>query len=430
MRGKVEQDFLSDSWTFDLTHSSWDQLSPATSPPNREGSSLAFDPSLKVFLLFGGKNENYLNDTWIFDPVSLNWFYLTPSELPDARAFASMAFDEKHNVFVLFGGKDNSGSFNDTWSFNPEKGSWKALNPSGSPSARNSASMDYDAKNKKFVLFGGINSGVSLGDTWIFNLSSLKWTQLNPAMSPSARYSASFAYGPVSNQFILFGGQNGGGLNNETWAFDLNEKEWTQLYPAHTPSPRAGAAFDSMNAVFTIFGGQTNSGLNNSTWEFTPEHINWLKLNSHIYPSERAFASLAFNSISGFSLLFGGEGKLGYLGDTWYLGVVNAEPLLPPENAAVRQVKNRFTTQTDLINVVSWTASPEGEIPVRYRIYRNPELTHLAGKVDGDKGKNGVFTFRDENLQEGISYDYYIVAVDIFGNISHPASVIFTPDSR
>ena len=253
---------------------------------------------------------------------------------------------------------------------------------------------------------------------------------MNPSTSPSARSSASFAYGLMNNQFILFGGQSSSGLNNDTWAFDLDETEWTQLHPAHAPTPRAGAAFDTMNAVFAIFGGESNNGFNNSTWEFNPELINWRKLNSSANPSERAFASMAFNSISGTSLLFGGKGKHGHLGDTWLLGVVNAEPLLPPADASVRQVKNRFATQTDLINVVTWIAPTTGEVPVRYRIYRNPDLTQLAGKVSGDSGVKGLFTFRDENMEEGKEYSYYVVSVDVFGNISHPAEVTFIPRSR
>ena len=103
--GEGDKGFLSDSWTFDMTYASWDQLSPATSPSNREGSSMAFDPIQGAFLLFGGKDERYLNDTWKFDPKSLNWIYLTPSAPPHARAFASMAFDDTRNVFILFGGK-------------------------------------------------------------------------------------------------------------------------------------------------------------------------------------------------------------------------------------------------------------------------------------------------------------------------------------
>jgi hypothetical protein len=99
--------------------------------------------------------------------------------------------------------------------------------------------------------------------------------------------------------------------------------------------------------------------------------------------------------------------------------------ILPPVNLHVFQIKNRFATQTDLVNILSWQAPSSGEVPVLYKIYRDPQLTQLAGTVSGNKSFRREFTFEDHNRKKGRPYSYYIVSVDALGNVSSPAEVVF-----
>jgi Beta-1,3-glucanase/Bacterial Ig-like domain (group 3) len=99
--------------------------------------------------------------------------------------------------------------------------------------------------------------------------------------------------------------------------------------------------------------------------------------------------------------------------------------ILPPINLHVIQVKNRFATQSDLINIITWQAPTSGTTPVLYRIYRDPQLTQLIGTVPASSVCNNMFKFEDHNRKKGRTYTYFIVSVDAFGAVSTPAEVVF-----
>ena len=94
---------------------------------------------------------------------------------------------------------------------------WTQLSPATSPPARYSASMAYDPATGNMVLFGGIgSSGNALSDTWTWNGTT--WTELSPATSPPARVGASMAYDPATGDMVLFGGIGSSDeLLSDTW---------------------------------------------------------------------------------------------------------------------------------------------------------------------------------------------------------------------
>ena len=79
-----------------------------------------------------------------------------------------MAYDSGTGQLVLFGGiPDGSGTYlNDTWTWNGT--TWTQHNPAASPPARSGASMDFDSGSGQLVLFGGIASIATFGDTWVY----------------------------------------------------------------------------------------------------------------------------------------------------------------------------------------------------------------------------------------------------------------------
>ena len=97
----------------------------------------------------------------------------------------------------------------------------------------------------------------------------------------------------------------------------------------------------------------------------------------------------------------------------------------PPVNVQGKQVLNRFLTQEDLIDILTWSPPPLST-PVAYRIYRDSALTDLAGTVSA----SGRLVFKDHNRNKKKIYTYYIVAVDASGNQSTPAVVVVGPYSK
>lgn len=96
--------------------------------------------------------------------------------------------------------------------------------------------------------------------------------------------------------------------------------------------------------------------------------------------------------------------------------------VFPPTNVRGNQVKEKFATQTDIINVLKWTAPSTGNPPVAFRIYRDAALTQLIGTTRAHQ-----FVFEDHNRHPHIAYTYYIVSVDEAGEQSTPAVLTVSP---
>ena len=96
---------------------------------------------------------------------------------------------------------------------------WTKLAPTPSPPARVSAALAFDAATNSTVLFGGQSGNQMLDDTWVFD--GTHWAQQTPATSPPALASASMAYDNIGHRLLLFGGLGtGGSVNDQTWSWD------------------------------------------------------------------------------------------------------------------------------------------------------------------------------------------------------------------
>lgn len=93
----------------------------------------------------------------------------------------------------------------------------------------------------------------------------------------------------------------------------------------------------------------------------------------------------------------------------------------PPRTVIGYASANVFLLQTDLINVIEWRVPISGP-PTKYAIYRNAELTDLAGEVPS----GCPLRFLDYNRKPGITYTYYLVAVNQYGDTSQPVIVTIT----
>ncbi|HEX9236500.1 MAG TPA: hypothetical protein VF972_09505, partial [Actinomycetota bacterium] len=115
-------------------------------------------------------------------------------------------------------------------------------------------------------------TSTTLNDTWLWTGSTSKWqkcndSQCNPGLLLTARYGHRMEFvtqadGNTVNKVILFGGQSGGTVNNETW--ELDGGQWTLCTSACLDSPTAsccgGLAYDSLHARLVLFGGAAQGG--------------------------------------------------------------------------------------------------------------------------------------------------------------------------
>ncbi len=200
---------------------------------------------------------------------------------------------------------------------NPEP--WRQQTPGTSPSPRQYHAMAYDSANNKVVLFGGLNGGY-LDDTWTYDVASNTWNNENPATAPSPRRSHAMAYDSANNKIVLFGGYNGvGPCDGETWTYDVASNTWNNENPGAPPSPRDSHSmtYDSANNKIVMFGGSDGlGGYYGDTWTYDVASNTWNNENPGTQPSSRYGHAMAYDSANNKTVMFGGTSGIS-LGDTW-----------------------------------------------------------------------------------------------------------------
>lgn len=339
----------------------WTKLSPANPPSPRFGAPMAFDANSEKLILFGGQaGASPSNQTWTFNTATVQgtWVDLNPTSSPQPSTEASMAYDPTVGKLILFGGTSGS---RETQAYNGIANTWTLLTTSG-PLARAGASMAFDPSLGEIILFGGTNVATYFDDTWRFNSTSKVWTQLTPAMSPGPRTEAPMAVDPQLHAPVIFGGflldVNGEHYFNDTWAFLSDFNTWTNLDPSPPlPAPRAGASMvaDPLLNRLILFGGfnKTTGTLYNDTWVFDFISNTWTDVTPTDSPSGRWDASMAFDSVTGRTVLFGGSITLAGNGinDTWSLTTAS-----PPQITSANSTT--FTVGQPSSFTVTTTGSP------------------------------------------------------------------------
>lgn len=133
-----------------------------------------------------------------------------------------------------------------------------------------------------------------------------QWEQVNSAASPSGRNKHAMAFDSGRSTTILFGGYNNISGNNwlaDTWEWD--GAHWIQRSPPASPPARDGhaMAYDSLRGVTVLFGGYGTDYLDD-TWEWNG--TNWTQRFPALSPPARDYHAMTYDSVRGVTVLFGG----------------------------------------------------------------------------------------------------------------------------
>jgi hypothetical protein len=315
-----------------LTHAAdpglanWKKLSPATSPSARTYSTMAYDPVSKKIVLFGGfggSAQTFLNDTWTFDGTT--WTEQNTSVAPPVRTGASMAFDKRIQKLVMFGGfngQQNRKAFlQDTWLWDGATSTWSEAKMKSSPPRATGAVVFTDPLNGRAIMFGGYNffkpKFPVYGDTWRWTGST--WKKLHPPASATPRGWGVAVLDPARKNVVLTGGNADLLRTDNTWTWD--GKTWTQQSPSTQVEALtfSGIAFDAESQLVILFGGWGGSNGEdvNETWSW--DGSNWVLLNPAKSPSARDGVGMAYDPVTHEVVMFGGEVATSgrELQDTW-----------------------------------------------------------------------------------------------------------------
>jgi hypothetical protein len=243
--------------------------------PELEWPAVTYDSDRGVTILFGGNSPSSLtNDTWEWDGSTMK--HPMPASAPPARAASAMAYDPVHKVTVLVGGD----SLNDIWEWNGV--TWTNRTPLTLPTAwpagRTGATLVWDSVASRLLLFGGIASEggslVGLSDLWSWDGNA--WTNLTPQPLPAAwpfkRFGHGAAFDECRGVMLVFGGSIDdlsapvpSGRASDLWEWDSRTGIFRNLtpsmvadlpatvwpIPAYVPAVTLDRTYDR----FIIFGG-------------------------------------------------------------------------------------------------------------------------------------------------------------------------------
>jgi hypothetical protein len=275
---------VNDVWVLSNANSvngtpTWAQLNTTGGPPApRIFHTAVYSPATNTMTVFGGSNcslgsPQYFNDVWVLsnanglggNPV---WTQLTPSGGPSARQGATAAYDPNSNRMIVFGGYNNL-PFSEVWVLSNANGTggtpvWTQLAPGGTiPPPRDFQSTVYDPVSNRMVVFGGIDVGQLLNDTWTLSFANglggtPSWSSEAPSPSIPTGEARTAVYDATGNRMIVFGGLTGNGYSNATWTLS-NPNGLAPTPQAVSVTPSSGASSSqTFSFVYTDGNGATD----------------------------------------------------------------------------------------------------------------------------------------------------------------------------
>ncbi|MFQ5918515.1 MAG: kelch repeat-containing protein [Thermoplasmata archaeon] len=302
----------------------WEENPDGIVPEARSGHAVTYDSAAGRLILFGGfldPNDDSVasDETWAYDAQSKEWSQASPGTAPSPRGGSALAYDAESDRSVLFGGRSGNETYDDTWGFDANAGSWSLLAPTMSPPPLSGHAMVYDSESDRLVLFGGILSttGATSSQTWTYDFNANSWTLMPSDGGPAGRREHAMAYHSRLDLVVLFGGKEDGSSRGDTWEYDLNGNNWTQVIPRSSPSQRFGhaMAYDVGRDLVILFAGRAAG----ETWVYDSASRNWQEVEPPTVPPRRQGHAMAYDEGVQRTVLFGGFALATntLLGDTW-----------------------------------------------------------------------------------------------------------------
>jgi N-acetylneuraminic acid mutarotase len=283
----------------------------ADNPSARYETRMAYDPTTKHMILFGGvtgsdrgtKVPYYLGDTWEW--IGFRWVQRYPKHTPPARSGQTMVNDSNRNQIVMFGGHNSKGDLNDTWVY--QNSDWTQIETPDTPPARQLHGGAFDPIRDRMIIYGGTQTSADgktftpIHDTWEFDGTT--WTK-HGGEGPDV-LKPILVYDAARNQVVMLAINSK--VETQMYAYDPAPSAWNQLKPSTLPGcvNEGMATFQESNNTVLYTGGVcTNSSTSDETLEW--DGTNWNKITL-LSEAGRVFgAAMAYDANRSSVLMFGG----------------------------------------------------------------------------------------------------------------------------
>ena len=147
--------------------------------------------------------QGHQDDTWTFNVSSNTWNELTPTGTPDRLKWPSMTYDSVNKKCILFGGQIGDVAVDHTWIYDGQLNTWARSYPEDAPLPRINTGLAFDLDNNVTILFGGwVIDGGQFGDTWIFSYVSNTWTNVS-STTPTPTTPSGPGFDPIMLALVL-----------------------------------------------------------------------------------------------------------------------------------------------------------------------------------------------------------------------------------
>ncbi len=207
---------------------------------------------------------------------------------------------------------------------------WEDLQPASMP-IKSLYILGYDIESDLTIAFYyGFSERV-----YAYNANTNAWTSVvTSTPAHLLGITKMFAYHPVYDAFIFFGGSLESGMPyygvDYTYAYFYNNNSWKDLNPSVSPPARIypHMVYDSAHDKIVMFGGMNNfsSSPNHNyedVWTYDVATNTWANVTPSVNPAGRVWGSATYDSDANRTLLFGGMNQLvyldrgGYYNDLW-----------------------------------------------------------------------------------------------------------------
>ena len=345
---------FADLWELDLATAAFSNRTPRNAPSERSGFAMAFCPADGKTYVFGGLDDgfNLLDDLWEWDGIS--WLQVNSDVRPAGRRDAAMAFDPSRKSLILFGGTSGTSSggrvfLADTWEWQSGSRKWSQLHPASSPDPRDAHAMVTDSVRAKVLLFGGEEANPNPGPhnpdavvedraIWEWDGDKTTWTNRTPTSSnlgPWQRTNPLMSFDEGRQKLFIFEGVStwqDTTSNSVFWEWDPVSAGWVfrdsgdfvdfGASDMGLPSAFPVVAYDSLRRRMVVpTTASTTTG--SKTWELDTKAPTWFLRTLSSSPSSLSTAAMVYDSQRGVMVLFGSGPRYSGSSETWQYKVTN-----------------------------------------------------------------------------------------------------------
>lgn len=239
-------------YRYDIVSNTWLLLSAWGS--GVQGASLV-EYNGKLYK-YGGY-ANVTNAFYVFDIATSGWTTMAGGPLAVGYHGAAICDGKMY----IYGGRTSSGRVNILYEYNIATNTW--LQKADGPGVRDFPTLiEY---NGYLYMFGGDSNGSTfLKDTWRYNPNTNNWTQLANCPGAGRREHTAIEY---DGKMYIFGGwHNTYNYLNDLWEYNIATNSWQQK-SSHSVS-RCGHGATILEDIMYIFGGYNGTYLND-TWSYS-----------------------------------------------------------------------------------------------------------------------------------------------------------------